>query len=245
MGGLLASLGLYLPAYKAKLIEAVKNGTLADVQKLVSAGWDVNGKDKQGHDALWYAVEDGDTKKVAFLLENGATNVDAQDTSKASLLHYAAQNGDLSIVKLLVEHQAKIAQLNRYGETPLMCIIYSAINMWKSSHENKHKEVAEYLIARYDKQKIDIQDTRDGQTALHMAAWRGDAKLMAAIIAANANIDAKDYKGNTPLHMAGSFAAVQLLMNSGAKNIANDSGQLPIDLTTDHAIKGLLKGKTA
>ncbi|HEX7867478.1 MAG TPA: ankyrin repeat domain-containing protein [Variovorax sp.] len=54
---------------------------------------------------------------------------------------------------------------------------------------------------------------------LHQAAWHGDLQKLKALIASGANLDARDTRGRTPLHVA-TFArqrdAIKLLAKAGA-----------------------------
>ncbi len=55
---------------------------------------------------------------------------------------------------------------------------------------------------------------------LHQAAWRGDAAKVKALIAAGADLDARDVHGRTPLQVAtyaGQRDAITLLAKAGAK----------------------------
>jgi ankyrin repeat protein len=55
---------------------------------------------------------------------------------------------------------------------------------------------------------------------LHQAAWHGDAARLKGLVASGANLDARDARGRTPLHVA-TYArqreAIRLLAKAGAK----------------------------
>ena len=68
-----------------------------------------------------------------------------------------------------------------------------------------------------------------GSTPLHYAALNEDAGPLKALIAAGANIHARDREGNTPLHMA-AYATrsehTKLLLEAGADpNVKNEGGR--------------------
>ncbi|CAA2105298.1 ankyrin repeat domain-containing protein [Variovorax paradoxus] len=55
---------------------------------------------------------------------------------------------------------------------------------------------------------------------LHQAAWQGDLPKLKALIASGANLDARDPRGRTPLHMAAHARqreAIRLLARAGAQ----------------------------
>jgi len=70
-----------------------------------------------------------------------------------------------------------------------------------------------------------------GTTPLHIAAIRGDIRIIALLLDAGAEIDARGEYGHTPLNNAvglGHVEAVRLLLSRGADaNIPNDWGQTP------------------
>ena len=79
------------PAHRA-LVDAVKRGTVADVEALLKRGADVNGRDGEGQTVLLYAAARGDLEITSLLIRNGAT-VNASSKTGATALLYAARSG--------------------------------------------------------------------------------------------------------------------------------------------------------
>jgi len=93
--------------------------------------------------------------------------------------------------------------------------------------------------------QINAQDALKGSTPLMQAIeFNNSLKLIDALLAAGAKVNAKDFVNNTPLHFAaleGRKDVVELLLQQGAdKGAVNDEGKKPADLTEDPAIKALL-----
>jgi len=67
---------------------------------------------------------------------------------------------------------------------------------------------------------IDSHDT-DGDTPLHVMAWRNDLEAVQLLVAAGANVNAVGDMGETPLHVAvrsGNVAMVEVLLGAGARD---------------------------
>lgn len=84
---------------------------------------------------------------------------------------------------------------------------------------------------------INERNSRTGRTALHVAAWKGDCRLIEFLLDHGALINVQNFRGHTPLYIAvdeEKSKAAKLLIESGAeitetiKNRANKKGNYAI-----------------
>lgn len=98
-----------------------------------------------------------------------------------------------------------------------------------------------------DADLVNATDT-DGSTPLHCATWKGHAEVVACLLTAGANVNAKnqnEHWGTTPLHAAAhanQVAIAQMLIDHGADLMARDlEGKTPLQHTTFHKAKAVAK----
>jgi ankyrin repeat protein len=91
---------LFAEDKNAELFDAVKNGDLAYVQKLISKGADVNAKDNIGMTPLMAAAEEG-RKDVCELLISKGADINAQDKDGKTALKYAIENSKNDVADFL------------------------------------------------------------------------------------------------------------------------------------------------
>ncbi len=102
------------PVYTLR--DAVYEGNLEDVRKLLDAGVPVNAHDSEGGTALMWAADEGREDIVALLLARGA-DVNARDRAGWTPLLLAANTNRLRIVSLLLPLEADTAARTNNGTT--------------------------------------------------------------------------------------------------------------------------------
>jgi len=115
----------------------------------------------------------------------------------------------------------------------------------KAATSGNIAKVKELLAA--DAELVHARDT-DGSTPLHCATWKGHEAVAACLLAAGADVNAKnrnEHWGTTPLHAAAhanQAAIAQLLIDHGADVNARDlDGKTPMHHTTFHKAKAVAK----
>jgi ankyrin repeat protein len=180
---------------------AVRNENLEAVRLLVDKGADFNLKNQEGWTAFSGAALRGRTDMTELFLRKGV------DTSS---FHMAAFTGNLSRVKELVATGSNVNAKDEFGWTPLF---------WAACAGQT--TVAEFLIE--NKADLAAHDG-EGHSLLHEAARaRTDpAKLVELLIAKGADVNAKNARGDTPLHLACYANVAELLIAKGADINAKD-----------------------
>jgi cytohesin len=195
---------------------AARVGDLAGVQAELDKGVDVNVKDRFGftplREAAWYGH-----KEIAELLLDKGTDVNAKGGPVGRTpLHEAALRGHKEIAELLIANGADVNAKDNYGATPLDWAIDDEIADLIRNHGGK---------------------TGEESTALIDAAADGNIEVVKQLLAAGANVNAKNKWGGTPLHWAargGHKEIVELLIAKGANvNAKNDEDGTPLHLAAD------------
>ncbi|CAG0904062.1 unnamed protein product, partial [Cyprideis torosa] len=183
------------------------------VDLLLSAGADVNARDRTGWTPLHYCSVEGHRAVVLLLLGRGA-EVDRRDEKGMTPLLLACEEGHVSVARDLVAHGADVNAKDRGDMTPLI-----------TATGGGHVETVEFLV-RETEADLEGRDNITGWTALALAAVKGHTHVMEILLAAGAEVDARDSDGGTPLQRAcreGSQEGVRLLIDHGADwTLAND-----------------------
>jgi len=181
------------------LVLALEKGLLQCVEALIATGANLDERDHLSGTALMRAAEKGDADCVKALIEGGA-DLDLQTSRyrRLSAIMMASEEGHVDCVKALIDAGADLNLEDEYGNTALL---YAA---------QKHRwDCAGALIT------AGARDDTDSQ-AFMKAARSGDLDCVRAFIAAGADVNAKDNKGNSVL-MNAHASVRRLLRNAGGK----------------------------
>ena len=166
---------------KTPLMAAAKTGAADLARRLIERGADVNARNDNGGTALMFAAIPGHAETITLLIDQGA-DVNATGHFNWTALMVAASKGHGEGVQLLLEGGADPNVQDTYGWTPLMRAVYG----------NKRTAVAALLGS--DRVDLEARDER-GATALHVAVERGNAALVADLLARGADPGSIDDAG--------------------------------------------------
>jgi ankyrin repeat protein len=210
-----------LPSAAEALHQAVRDGNLPEVQRLVNNGANVNSVDSTGSQPLLDAALSGRLEIAGFLLARGA-DPDARNTENgATALQYAIISSRTAVVQLLLTSGAHANSVSRDGQSMLHL----------AASKDNQAVVQLLLDAHADIAALDA----DQRTPLESAILHNQARTAALLAAKGADVKhvhAADGRG--PLHEAcikGIAALIQPLVEAGANPVQRDrSGQTPLDL---------------
>lgn len=192
------------------LMTAARSGNVSVVKQLLAKGADVNAREHEyNQTALMWAVAQKHaavvealleshaevdaraksyTQTVKFTPEQGSKNVyDIQQGGYTSIL-FAARVGDLESAKLLLKAGANVNDVAAHGTSALVLASHSG-----------HSTLAKHLLDN----GADPNLAGAGYTALHVAIVRHDEKLVADLLAAGADPNAKVQNGSPSRRQSG------------------------------------------
>jgi uncharacterized protein len=223
------------PAAADALHQAVRDGNLADVERLVKSGASVNSTDEAGSTPLLDAAFSGRLEIARFLLASGADPNTGNVESGATPLIYAVLSSRSAMLQLLLAFGAQVNSKSRNGES-----------MLHLAATKDNQEVVHLLLeAHADLAALDV----DGRTPLDSAILHSQAGTASLLVKQGADVKhvhATD--GRSPLHeacMKGLAALIGPLVEAGADAVQRDrSGQTPLDLAlaykNENAVAALL-----
>ncbi|WP_374622658.1 ankyrin repeat domain-containing protein [Devosia sp.] len=231
------------------LLAAARLNDRAMLLDLLEAGDDPNPPSyHDGYAPLQFAAESGDAVAVAALLRAGA-RTEYRDHNGDRALLWATRRGNAEVIRLLLEAGSPPDSADDpYGRTPLMQAAFAggaeAVGLLLAAGADPHAvdhtgmtalhyaawggsaEAAERLVAAGA--DAGALTSILFETPLHFAVRFGETDLVALLLAARVEPDARDSDGNMPLLLAAMSrqqANVGVLLAGGAEpDAADDQG---------------------
>jgi ankyrin repeat protein len=236
------------------LMYAATAGLTGMIQPLLVYGADADARDESGRTALHRLVATGDLKAIEILVRHGA-DVSARNNTGYTPLMYAAFGAKPDAVKALLTNAPEVNTKDKGGRAALdhamFPLTYFSIairdvllqhgadtNIRVDNFEPLLTAVVrsqDYSVAdvqvflRYGANVNAIDDF--GSTALHAAVERLDMQIVDTILQHDADVNARDGQGKTPLMLAvsqgpiTSTEVVETLLENGADvDAVNRSG---------------------
>lgn len=250
------------------LHEAVAEGNIAKVNRLILEGYEFNQRDQDFQTPLMIALMKGDLPIAQLLINCANLNkypdlAHVLDSKNRMAIHYAAMHGDANMVRQLLKVMT-VSLPDVYNRLPLhyaaengnLSALIEFTKQMSSSSEldledidgysplnlaimNKHHDVAEHLI----KCGADVvRVNQEGRASIHLAAQVGDVKLAKMLLEKNSIlINWKDNFGHTPLSYCEEGSEIQeYMISQGAKVLVDgyDSIQMAIMQNDDEFLEG-------
>lgn len=204
--------------------------------------------DKNGLNALHYAIIGGHCDIVEYLLDNfKEISINQSDADMFSPLHMAALNGDSRMVKLLLGKRANVQFMNRQKHTPLhlaaqkgytdiinLLIEHGANVNAHDLHDcsplslailSCHEDAAEVLIRKGTRLN---HEEFCGITVVYRAVWNNMINITKALLDGGAKIIQSQYLLHTAIRN-NNYDMVKILHKGGAiLNIRDEQGHTPL-----------------
>ncbi|RYG43311.1 hypothetical protein EON68_00610 [archaeon] len=206
------------------LRRAAACGHIQIIEALVAANASLDWASNTGNNALHDAAWNGRSDAIRALVKAGA-KIDSRDNHHWTALHYAADHGRTDAMKTLIELGADPNAKSRDRWTPL-----------RLAAKGGHVEPVQVLLEAKAKFLMDDEEENYKQSPLHAAARLRDVAerqaTVSTLIAAHADLSAKDKEGWTPVHCAaanGHADTLRALIEAGANvDAADNHGLSPL-----------------
>lgn len=222
------------------LMVATAQGCLEIAKILIKQGADINGKDKNGNNALVYCSDYGYAKGIAKLLVDNGIEINHRNKDGETALEKITNNYHFEMAKYLVENGADYKSINK------ALVESCSRNSWKFTKLNQTKadEFLNYLISY----NADVNTKNSiGVSVLQNAVLMDKLETIKILLCNCADINYKNDLGDTALMYAckkENLEITNLLIDNGANvNIKNKEGKTAFNLTENKQIKTLLKSK--
>ena len=175
------------------------------------------------------AAAQGNIRMVEFWLSR-IRDIDDRDNDGRTALHFAAINGRCEIVELLLARKANSNLQDRNGRTPLSCAI--------------QRRQGQTAILLANESNLNLADEKSN-TPLHWVSRTGLGEVGSILVEKNANIDAQDGRGRTPLQVAilydNTALAEFLIRNKASSELSDMFGWTASDWAVWEGSEALLK----
>ena len=173
---------LILALASASLVEAVKSGDKAAAVALLAQRADVNAAETDGTTPLHWAVHHGDLELTQRLIRAGA-KVNVKNEYGSTPMSEAAVLGRADLIEALLKAGADVESPNADGQTALMVVARAG------------RVDAARLLLKYGAKVNTVEQWR-GQTALMWAVAQKQPAMVAELVKAGADVNARSTVNN-------------------------------------------------
>ncbi|XP_022805596.1 death-associated protein kinase 1-like [Stylophora pistillata] len=188
------------------------NGSITEMEALLSLGCPVDIRDSTGRTPLMISAFYDKIHAVSYLLEKGA-DPSLVDCDGWNALHFSSKGCNLDIINLILNYMPDIESKDWKGWTPLMIAVSASYGK---------PQIARYLI---ENGSDPSQEDPSGWNSLHCASQGGCPDVIELLLHYVPDIEARTANGWTPLMNAagnGKLEAAKYLLAKGANPTAED-----------------------
>lgn len=185
------------------LYQAIDSGLETAIRSLLENGADPN-TEISGETVLHqvYGTTVARCNIYQLLLDAGA-DIETLDLTGTTILRRAVSENNNTLVKFLLENGANVNQQDKGGQdVPYFALRNSVEFLYgRKTPDPNYEKIAKILLKGRERSQIDAVDNL-GNTALHLAAKLGFAKVVKLLLDEGANAEAKDNRGMTAIQGA-------------------------------------------
>uniref|UniRef100_A0A8C2GN05 Palmitoyltransferase n=1 Tax=Cyprinus carpio TaxID=7962 RepID=A0A8C2GN05_CYPCA len=205
------------------IVKATQYGIFERCRELVEAGYDVRQPDKENVTLLHWAAINNRIDLVKYYISKGSVVDQLGGDLNSTPLHWATRQGHLSMVVQLMKYGADPSLIDgegcscvhlatQFGHTSIVAYLIAKGQDVDMMDQNGMTPLmwAAYRMHSVDPTRllltfnvsVNLGDKYHKNTALHWAVLAGNTTVISLLLEANANVDAQNIKGETPLDLA-------------------------------------------
>jgi hypothetical protein len=198
------------------LMLAVRAGSAAAVDALLSHQAATDAEDLKGRPVISYAADGGNDAIVKHIFQTGGRNI-IRTADKGRLFRAAAMGGSMALTEILLAEGVDINVRDEEGFTPLLTAV-----------ESNHKELSEYLILKGANLKAKSNDGRD----LFEVACRAGNIALAKKLLDDGHASKRRPSLLSDVVLSGHVESVEYLLTDESNvNFQGEDGSTPLTIT--------------
>ncbi len=186
----------------APIHTAARNRNSTLIELLVEQGAEVNARDSDGFTALLHAINRNHVPSIEMLAKKGA-DLELGTTGGIAPLTWAIGDGKYFAAKALIDLGANVSSTSSpEGVTPLMTVATQLTAQTRVGHISQGPAPLELGRLLIEKDADVNQRTKDGVTAIMIAAGHNNAPIVGLLAGSGADLAVKSSLGQTALDIA-------------------------------------------